>query len=364
MAGYLFRPTYTAKDGAKRESRTWWLGYSVAGRKYRESAKTTKRKEAETVLARRLAARGLAPAQQAAERTTFEDLCEIIREDYRRNGRKSTRRLDLSISHLSSSFAGWIVAAIDEAAVDKHVTKRLKAGVAPSTVNREIAALRRMLKLGYRLRLVERLPSLPSLTENNARRGFFEDSDLQGLVQYLPADLRPLVEVAFITGWRKGELLSRDWRHVDFEGGWLHLEDSKNGEARQFPLTARLRDVLERQRERCRALEKKTGKIIPCVFFRGSERLAGQRIVNANKAWKKAVKAAGLSGRIIHDMRRTAVRNLVRAGVPEKVAMGLTGHKTRAVFDRYMIVNEEMLRDAGGRLDALHSVDKRKAEGT
>jgi integrase len=356
MAGYTFRPTYTAKDGTKRESGTWWIGYSVAGKKYRESAKTKRRKQAEDLLARRLAAKGQAPAQQAAERTRFADLCELIREDYEQNGRRSLARLNTSIRHLKASFDGWVVPAIDEGAVRKHVTKRLRAGAAPATVNREIAALKRMLKIGYQLRMVERLPSLTCLTESNARSGFFEEDELRKVIVQLHPDLRPLIEAAYITGWRKSELLTRDWRHVDFERGWLMLEDSKNGEGRQFPLTERLRAVLEHQRDRCRALEKRTGAIISPVFFRSSGQWEGQRIRNPNKAWRKARKAAGVEG-IIHDFRRTAVRNLVRAGVPEKVAMVLTGHKTRAVFDRYLIVAEDMLRDAGGRLDILHTAE-------
>lgn len=354
MAGYVFRPTYTAKDGSKRESSVWWIGYSVDGKKYRESSKSTRKKDAENLLARRLVARGQAPAQRAAEQTTFEDLCQLIRDDYEINGRKTAKKLERTIGHLAKSFAGWRAAAIDEAAARKHVTKRLKGGAAPATVNHDIAALKRMLRLGYQLRMVERMPDIPTLSVDNARKGFFEEGDLQTLLSHLPADLRPLIEVAYITGWRKEELLTRDWRHVDFDAGWLTLETSKNQEGRQFPLIPRLRAVLEKQEARRKRLEVKLGAIIQPVFFRSSGRYVGQRIRNPNKAFARARVRAGMDDRIIHDFRRTAVRNLVRAGVPEKVAMELTGHKTRAVFDRYNIVNESMLRDAGARLQALH----------
>lgn len=354
MAGYCFKPTYKAPDGSKRESSVWWIGYSVDGKKFRESSKSSRKRDAEDLLARRLVARGQAPAARAAEQTTFEDLAQLIRDDYWENGRKTAKKLERTIGHLATSFEGWRASAIDEAAAKRHVTKRLRAGAAPATVNHDIAALKRMLRLGYQLRMVERMPDIPTLSTDNARKGFFEEADLQTLLEHLPKDLRPLIEVAYITGWRKEELLTRDWRHVDFDAGWLVLETSKNMEGRQFPLIPRLRAVLAKQEARRKKLEVRMGAIIQPVFFRSGGRYVGQRIRNPNKAFAKAREAAGMDDRIIHDFRRTAVRNLVRAGVPEKVAMELSGHKTRAVFDRYNIVNESMLRDAGDRLQALH----------
>jgi integrase len=126
---------------------------------------------------------------------------------------------------------------------------------------------------------------------------------------------------------------------------------------RGIPFTAELREVLQAQHAEHERL-KKAGHIFPQVFFREvAEKRGGDKkpraIVSFNKAWKVACKAAGCPGRIPHDMRRTAIRNFVRSCTSENVAMKLSGHKTRSVFDRYDIVSGDDLREAARRLDTV-----------
>jgi integrase len=97
---------------------------------------------------------------------------------------------------------------------------------------------------------------------------------------------------------------------------------------------------------------KQKSRIMRHVFHRAN----GKPIRSFRKQWAKACIAAGCPGRVPPDLRRTAVREFVRRGIPERVAMMLCGHKTRSVFDRYSIVSDGDLRAAASKLDATGTI--------
>jgi integrase len=215
-----------------------------------------------------------------------------------------------------------------------------------------------MFNLAFQAGKLAYKPHIPMLKERNVRQGFFEDEQVSAVLKHLPDYLRPVIEFAHITGWRViSEVLTRTWADVRLDetvsreqevAGVVRLEPgtTKNGDGREFPCTQELRDLLVQQEEEKKRLQRE-GIICPWVFHRN-----GKPIRDFRGAWETATKLAGCPGRIPHDLRRTAVRNLVRSGIPEKIAMKLTGHKTRSVFDRYDVSSKRDLADAVARLSA------------
>jgi len=137
------------------------------------------------------------------------------------------------------------------------------------------------------------------------------------------------------------------WNQVDRDEGIVRLEtgETKNDEGRTVYLDEELKEVFNRQWES----RKKGKKLLPYVFL---SRDGTDKVKRFDKAWKSACKDAGIGDRLFHDFRRTSIRNMVRAGVPERVAMMVSGHKTRAVFERYNIVNDTDLKLAAQRQEA------------
>jgi integrase len=198
-----------------------------------------------------------------------------------------------------------------------------------------------------------RRPYIPSVAVDNARKGFFEPADYEAVEKNLSESLRPFARFLYLTGWRAGEALGLTWAGVDFAAGVVRLEPgvTKNREGREFPFASfpALADLLRDQRERTSPLEREQSRIIAPVFHRN-----GRAIHSYARAWNGACTTAGVAG-LVHDLRRTAVRNLERAGVSRSVAMKLTGHKTEAVYRRYSITSAADLSEGVAKLASLHS---------
>jgi integrase len=345
-----------AKDGLWfRDGECWYLDTSVRGWRIRRSLKTTNRQQA-LARARQLVAEleRAGPRVLRAERTTFHDLAALIRQDYDRNERKSTGKLVTVLQHLRLAFGKWQAAHIGPDDIADYIDRRKQQGAANGTVNRELAALKRSFHLAVRrkrLSLAD-IPTIDLLKEAAPRAGFFEREQFEAVRRYLPEPLHAVVTVAYITGWRiKSEILKLQWRQVSFEAETIRLDPgtTKNDDGRLFVMTPELRAVLLEQRAATEALQQATGQIVPLVFFHRK----GKPIKAFRRVWINACRKAGVPGRIPHDFRRTAVRNLERAGVSRSVAMKMVGHKTESIYRRYAIVSESDLREAARKLAAV-----------
>ena len=286
----------------------------------------------------------------------FDDLAADFLRDYEIKGRRSLRTARQRVAHLNRYFGLDRAIDITTPRIRTYAQARLGEGAAPATVNRDLAALNRMLTLAIQAGSLIGRPHIPKLREAGPRQGFIEFADYRSLRDQLPPDYQDVIDFGYLSGWRKGEILRLEWRDVDRDAGVVRLrpELSKNYAGRVLPLSEPLREMLER-RWKARSLT------CPRVFQK-----YGQPIGDWRKTWARACIAAGffrvmnpgkknerkVTTKLFHDLRRTTVRNLVRAGVPERVAMSITGHKTRSVFDRYNIVSETDLKQATARLAA------------
>lgn len=368
-----------------QQGRVWWISYRGADGKRRAEPTEGGKGAAERLLEKRNGSRAHnLPIIPRAEKLTFNDAAQAVLDDFTANGKTSItvvqRRLRL---HLLPYFGGRRMAGITAADVTAFIAKRqadtivthkahtvtlddgttqdVPAATKPvsnAEINRELQTLKRCFSLAIDGGLLAMKPRIKLLREAPPRAGFFEREQYLSVLAHLPAEIRPVITFAYITGWRiASEVLPLEWRQVDFAAGEVRLDagTTKNREGRVFPMTTDLRTVLQAQHAEHERL-KKAGQLEPWVFWRMvAEERGGEKkpqpIISFNKAWKIACRAAGCPGRIPHDLRRTAVRNLVRAGIPERVAMMMTGHKTPSVFQRYNIVSDGDLREAAQKLN-------------
>lgn len=372
-----------------KRGNVWWIKYYRNGKYYRESSGSTKKMVAKKILDRREGdiAQGKIPGIQF-EKVTFDELAEEFITDYRINNRKSLDRAELSVKHLAQEFEGLRIPDITTPRIQEYIFDRMKwmckgcekmfriknelkcpkcggdklvKGAANATINRELSALKRLLNLGAQQTppKVAYVPHIPMLRENNVRKGFFEYKEFISVRNELPDYLKGFFTFAYKTGWRFSEIAKLTWNRIDIEKGVVRLEtvDTKNDTAREIYLDHELRGIINLQYLK----HNENTPLIPYVFLNST--CAG-RVAKFRKNWHKACKKAGVNHRFFHDLRRTAVRDMVRSGITERVVMMVSGHKTRSVFDRYNIVNDEDLRIATDKREKYAKIQVGAVTGT
>lgn len=371
----------------------WWIAYYHRGKELRESSHSQSQNYAFKLLKKRLGEIGAGKfVGRAEEKLTFTQLAADLLADYEVNGKRSVVSVKLSVRHLQDFFGFDCALNITTDRVRAYIGKRqeeisgrngkrlahklqsanrikesLKAErllerkqrllaeirwldqeaeclktSSNASINRELAALKRMFTLAIQAGKLSSKPYIPMLEENNARQGFLSHVEFLNVRAQLPSHLQDPVSFLYFSGWRVSEMRLLEWRDVDMSGKVIRLrpEISKNKTGRVLPLEGELLELIQRAHNKRR---------LDCQAVFHSD---GAVLGDFRKAWKSALIAAGTGKKYVHDFRRTAVRNLTRAGNPERVSMALTGHLTRAVFDRYNIVSEADLSEAAKKLQA------------
>jgi integrase len=348
----------------------WWIKFYRAGKPFYESSRSTVKRVAKDLLALREGqiADGRFVGTRA-DKVRFNDMADNLVNDYKVNRRRSLSSAERITKRLKAFFGNRRAAEITTADVRAYIANRqaeyacepcqghadgercpkCDRRTAPATIMNELAALKRIFNLALQAGEIHHKPYIPHVQVDNVRKGFLGEIEYLAMREALPGPLKPVLDFGYWTAWRKQEILGLTWDRVDLAAGTVRLDPgtTKNRTGRTIVLTDSLRAILRRLWDETRALTQQQGRPIPWVFHRD-----GEPIKSMEGAWRAARKTAGLPNLFFHDLRRTGVRNMIRAGVTEKVAMTISGHKTRAVFDRYDIVSETDLQEAARKVEA------------
>jgi integrase len=320
----------------------WWVKIHIDGCPVYESSHSTKKSDAVKLRNKLLAKmeRGEISGGTPDKVLIGELLDDLVRSDVK----ESTRYIYEKVIEKSiRPYFGAIRAQrLTTDMMEQYRRKRKGTGAKDSTVNRELSVLRSALYKGKKRTppKVNQIPHFPLVAENNIRRGFLTDEQYENLRDELPDELKALFVTAYVTGMRKSEITSIQWPQVDFEGGFIVLQtgETKNGDGRGAPiLEGDMRDLLLAAKQE----RDEKWPTSAWVFSR-----QGQQILNFRTAWQAACKRAGVPDLQLHDLRRTAVRNMRRAGIPQVVRMKISGHRTDSMERRYNIVDAEDLNVA------------------
>ena len=330
----------------RKRSALWQISYWNGWRQIRESSGTTDHAEAIKTLQRKLGEIVVGKAA-GAERIRITALLDLLIEDYRLHDHADLCEAEQRVNRLlKPNFGHLHASSFTSRAVAQYIHMRQSDGKKNATINRELALLRRAFRLGYEHdpQLVFRIPVIKALKEDNVREGFLEPDKYRLILDALTDEIKPVFVVAYHLGMRTGELLALKRSWVDLEEGLIYVNGrvTKNRNPKTAPIYGDMKPWLEMLLSRSDIESPK------CIWLFSRN---GTPVKDFKADWKRACETAGVPGLLFHDLRRTAVRNMIRAGVPEKVAMQISGHKTASMLWRYNITDTRDIKDAGKRTE-------------
>jgi integrase len=325
--------------------------YAHDGRQIQEAVGSSVKEVAERLLQQRLGERGLGikPAQDV-KTLKYEDLRDSFVEEHQNAKFASAKS---SIQHLDDFFAGMSVIEIDSDVIRRFIKRKREQGLADPTIRRILTNLRTMFNQAKKEGTIRHqdVPFFPMPADSKPRKGFLAPDQFAKLLGHVPARLQPIVKFCYITGCRVGAAQKITWSMVAPDCSEIELagEITKSGEPLTLPLVGELAEVAVILKKLFRDESKP-------VFDCRDLRYCWYEACHAAKFGVYDSKKRVYRGLTLHDMRRSAARNLIRAGASETVAMSITGHKTSSIFKRYNIT------DTNDRKDALIKVEQYAAQ--
>lgn len=337
-----------------RRGKIWWVSYMLDGEQQNESTGSEERKDAAALLKKRNGEIAAKRALGAKSRVLMvPDLLDMLEKHYIEQERRSVADLAGKIKALKAEFKGVRAAEFGSEHIARLKASMRREKAANATINRYLAVLRRAFNLAdkHDPPLVGRVPHFVMLAESNARTGFVSDEQYRAILGWLPEHLKGMLIFGYHLGMRKTALRNLRRDQVDWPARVIRTEAPRGAkqQGRVLPIYGDMIPWLEMQMATW-----------PRVKGRWILHNGGSQLGDFRKAWATATKAAGIAGLLFHDLRRSAVRNMERAGVPRSQAMAITGHKTDSVYSRYAIVSEIDIKAAGEKLGLL--MDAGRAE--
>ena len=361
-------------------SSIWWYQIWINGKRQRGSTGCRTKREADALVRRKLAEYSVGLSSPESQKVTVKELVEDVLLRNKNNGNKTVADDESRWkNHLKPFFGNLRATQVSSDLIDRYINKRksdqTRSKTAPEngTIYRELALVKSAFNHGTEQTppKVRFVPHFNMLEENNVRRGFLQDEQylrLSGECAVEGVWLSGLFETAFAYGWREDELLALRVGQLDLLGKIIDLGETKNGDQRMIHMTEHVFQCLVR----CVAGKKPDD----FVFTRDD----GSRVKDFRQAWWNACIRAGLGrfecrdcdsnvsegrrcstcqskkkakyiGLKFHDLRRTGIRNMSRKGIPEKVGMLISGHRTDSVYRRYNIVDMEVLKTATAKIE-------------
>jgi integrase len=352
-----------SRNAAKpyQRGKIWWIKFYKNGQAVRESSHSADEAAARRLLKIRLGQVANSEYRgPVANQVQVSALLNLVIADYEISKKRSIRDLKFRIEKNIRTKLGTIRAAVfGSAHADKYIQARREEKAADATINRELAIVRRAFSLGMRADppLVARKPWIRRLDEDNAREGFLEDEQYRAILRELPQHLQALLVVGYHIGVRLGTLRKLEWDQVDLQAGEIRLfkKQVKQKKSHTVPIYGDMRAWLDMQ------LTDHALNWPDCPYvFHWLKKPLGAHL----KGWREACERAELPTLHFHDLRRSAVRNMERAGIPRNIAMSITGHKTESVYRRYDIVSTRDLKQAANRMEGYLSEQRTRQPET